>query len=339
MFEPSIQSIPEHDRAPHDRALVLAGESDVGDVAVGGRLGDPAQRGFQLVEAVVILLCRQIQHPVLGNQSLDHRPSGAVSPTGSAHHLGEHIEGGLRRPVAVGVETQIRIQYAHQGHIREVQSLGHHLGTDQDGDFFVFEAIQELFMGVHGADRVRIHAQHLSIGKLKFQRLLNFLGSHAQGLHGAAAFGAAVGQPLGVTAVVAHEAGVGAVEGQAVGAAGALGALAAVHADQRPGIAPAVEEEDGLVAPGEVVPHGIQQEFREGGIVAIFQLLAHVHDLDPGELPSTEAAAQLIEPVIAVFRPVHGLNAGGGGAEEHQGIFVGSPPDGDLFRRIPGGLL
>ena len=74
-------------------------------------------------------------------------------------------------------------------------------------------------MGVHGADRVRIHAQHLRIGKFKFQRLLNFLGSHAQGLHGAATFGAPVAQPLGMAAVVAHEPAVGAVEGQAIGAA------------------------------------------------------------------------------------------------------------------------
>ena len=311
----------------------------MGDVAVGRRLGDPAKRRFQLVEAVVILPCRQIQNTVLRDQGLDHRATGSCAPSGTAHHLGQHIEGRLRRPVAVGVETQIRIQNANQCHIGQIQALCHHLGADEDGDFFIFKAVQELFMGVHGTDRVRVHADDLRIRELEFQGLLDLLGANAQGLQWAAAVGAPLDHPLGMAAVVAHEPGIGRVEGQPVGAPGTLRAFPAVHADQGPGIAPAVEEQDGLVPPLEIVPHGVQQEIRKGRIVAVFQLLAHVHDLDSGELSSAEAAAELVESVVAFFRPVHGLDTGGGGAQEHQGVFLVAAPDGHLFGGVSGGLL
>ena len=129
------------------------------------------------------------------------------------------------------------------------------------------------------------------------------------------------------------------MKGQPVGAPGALGTFAAVDAHQRPGIAPAVEEEDGLVPMLQVIPDGIQQKPRKRRIIALFQFLFHVHDLHPGQASPAETGTELIEPVVAAFGPVHGLHTGGRGAQEHQGVFMASPPDGHLLGRIPGALL
>ena len=60
---------------------------------------------FQGIKAIVILCCRKGDHLVLRNSRLNHGSARGVSPARPAHHLGQHIEGGLRGTEAVGIET------------------------------------------------------------------------------------------------------------------------------------------------------------------------------------------------------------------------------------------
>ena len=105
---------------------------------------------------------------MLGDHGLHHRPARPLTSARPSHHLGEQVEGGLSRPVAAGVQGKVRIQHPNQGDFRQIQALGHHLGTQEHGYIFLLEMLQNFFMGVHGAHRIGIHPVH---GDLREQRL------------------------------------------------------------------------------------------------------------------------------------------------------------------------
>lgn len=100
---------------------------------------------------------------------------------GSAHHLGEHIEGGLPRQIPAGVQAQIGVQHAHQRNVGEIQSLGNHLGAKEHGNVFLLEVFQNFFVCIHGAYRVSVHPVGLHVGEKELQLLLHPLGTGANG--------------------------------------------------------------------------------------------------------------------------------------------------------------
>ena len=177
---------------------------------------------------------------MVGNQGLDHGPSGEFAPACPAHHLGQHIESRLPRPVSAGIETQICIQNTNQRHIRKIQTLGNHLGANQNGNLFLLEMLQNFFMGIHRIDGIRIHPVDFHIREQFFQFLLHLLGAGTGGFQRSAATGATTGGGLRMTTVVTHQPVIGAVVSQPHVASGTVGGFSTFHTNQRPGISPTV---------------------------------------------------------------------------------------------------
>ena len=181
-------------------------------------------------------------------EGLDHRPTGAIAPSCPTHHLGKHIEGGLPCPEAPGIEAQVSVQHANQCHIRQIQSLGNHLGSQKHGNVFLLKMLQNFLMGIHRTDRIRVHPAGFHIRKQGSQFLLHLLGAGTDGFQGPAAGGTPGRRGHGKAAVVAHQAAVGTVIGQVNAASGTLRRLAAVDAHQSPAVAPAVQQQNGLLS-------------------------------------------------------------------------------------------
>ena len=133
------QAVPEFCCPPKRRRFLPSRHHHDGEIAEGRRVLHPAQLDFQIVKSVVILLRRVPDDLMVGHHRLNNGLSGAVPPAGSAHHLSEHIEGGLPRQIPAGVQAQIGVQHAHQRDVGEVQSLGHHLSPQQNGDAAALE--------------------------------------------------------------------------------------------------------------------------------------------------------------------------------------------------------
>ena len=88
-------------------------------------------------------------------------------------------------------------------------------------------------------------------------------------------------------------------------------------------VAPAVLEDDGLLAAFERLAHSGQQEGREGAVhhLASLQVLG-IYDLNLGQFYSLIALLQFHQPVLARPGIVIGLHAGCGGAQEHLGLIA-----------------
>ena len=149
--------------------------------------------------------------------------------------------------------------------------------------------LQNFFMGVHGADGIRVHPVDDHLREQSFQLLLHLLCAGAHGLHRAAALGTALGGGLGKAAVVAHQPSVGAVVGQGHGAAGALRGFPTVHAQKETTVAPTVQQQHRLIPPVPVVVDGLTKGVAEGKVVSQLHFLPHIHDLDLRKGPSVVA--------------------------------------------------
>ena len=242
-----------------------------------------AQLDLPLIEAVVVLEGGAADHVVIGGEGLDDRSPLLLPPARPAHHLGEEGEGPLPRPEVVHIEGQVGGHHPHQGDVLKVQPLGHHLGAHQDGDPLFSEPLQQLLVGVGGGYGVRVHPQHLRPGEQVPQLLLHPLGAGADEVEQPPAGGARRGQGLRKAAVVAHEPVVGRVVGQLDGAPGALGHLPALPAGHHPAGPPAVEEQNSLLLPLEVVLQLRAQDGAHRPGVALAQLLLQIDDKHLGQ--------------------------------------------------------
>ena len=256
------------------RPLLSAGDSEGEEIGKGRVAPEAAQPQLRTVKGVVVLVGGVDDDVVVRGVGLDHRPAPLVPPARPAHHLGEKAEGPLGGPVAVHVQGQIRCQHPHQGDIFKIQPLGYHLGAKEDGDLLLFKGPQQLLVSAGGG--VRVHPQYLHPGKQPAELLLHLLGAGAHMLHDAAALVAGLLRPLGMAAVVAHEAAVGAVVGHGDAAAGTLRHRAALPAHQHPAAAPAVEKENALLPPPDILLQLPAEDRADGAAVPGPDLLPEI---------------------------------------------------------------
>ena len=194
-------------------------------------------------------------------------------------------------------------------------------------------------MAAGGGDGIRVHAQNCRIREQGLQLLLDLLRAAADGLHRAAAFGAARVRGLGVAAVVAHQAAARGVIGQVDAAARALRHVAAVHADEEAAVAAAVEEEDGLLAVQDGVADALFELAAEIQIVPGAQLLLHIDEARSRKGAAIIAGFQRVEGIDAGLREIHGLDRRRGGAEQDERARLGPAVKGDLPRVIARGVF
>ena len=128
-------------------------------------------------------------------------------------------------------------------------ALGHHLRAQQHLHQSVAKSLERLRVAAGLAHGVAIHAADHRPGEMALEFLVHLLGAQALVAHGGLAAGGAfiVGR-LVEAAMVAHEDVAFAVEGERQVAEFTGGGVAAGRANDKRGVTPAVEEQDGLSA-------------------------------------------------------------------------------------------
>ena len=206
----------------------------------------------------------------------------------------------------VDVQRQIRRQHAHQRHIFKVQPLGHHLGADEDGHFFLFKFAQHLLVPV--ADGVGVHAQDFCPGKQLPQFLFDALGAGADMLHRPAAIRTRLRRRLRIAAVVAHHPSVRGVVRQKHTAPRTLRHMAALRAQQLAAAAAAVEKKDALLARGEIALQLLAQGAADGRRVPRAQLLAQICHHHAWQTVRVKAPVKTQQLIFTVAREVRRLD-------------------------------
>ena len=191
-------------------------------------------------------------------------------------------------------------------------------------------------MGILCGSGILIHAQHPRIREQLCQLFLGFLGAEAPVLQLAAAGGADGGRFHLAAAVVAQYLVRRFVVHHRHAALCALEHLAAVLALGHGLVAPAVQQQNGLLACIQIAADGIFQ--RKTGLprVACRQLCAHIHDLHRGQRVAAVALGQPHQLGAAMLGRVKALGAGGGACQQQQCTAFRRALPGHLVGRIAG---
>ena len=187
-------------------------------------------------------------------------------------------------------------------------------------------------MGLGGRDGVGVHPHDLHLGVTGLELLLELLGPHADHPEPPIALGAQVGQGLGMAAVVTHEPPVGAVVGQVDRAPGTGRDLPAVAAGHHPAVAPAVEKEDALLSPPEVLFQFLQEELGQTGVIPLPKLRLHVHDVDRGHGLGIVALLQGKQVILAGLGGVSAVHTRSCRSQQEKAPMLGTAE----FCHLPG---
>ena len=199
------------------------------------------------------------------------------------------------------------------------------------------ELRQQLFVGVFGGGGVLVHPQHSCLREELGQLLLGLLGAEAPVEQLAAAGGAGLGRRVELgAAVVAEQLMARLVVDHGDAALGAFQHLAAVVALGHGLVAPAVEQQDGLLPRVEVAPDGVLHGKADLPRVARGQLCPHIHDLDAGQRVAAVALGEPDELGAAIPGGVKALGAGGSAGQKEQGAVLRRPLPGHLVGGVPG---
>src|SRR5207237_1322941 len=110
----------------------------------------------------------------------DRWPAPPLGPApGPARHLRHQLERPLPGPEIGQVQPGVRVHHADDRHVRKVQSLGDHLGAEQDVELAVGHALEYPMMRPLGAGGVQVHARDASSRKAKGYEMLQLLGAKA----------------------------------------------------------------------------------------------------------------------------------------------------------------
>ncbi len=96
---------------------------------------------------------RELHGGTVRRVGLDEDLALRFAAAGAAGDLGEQLEGALGGAEVGQVEREVGIEHADQGDVGEVESLGDHLGADEDVELLAAEVAQgvaELVLALHG---------------------------------------------------------------------------------------------------------------------------------------------------------------------------------------------
>ena len=139
--------------------------------------------------------------------------------------------------------------------------------------------------------------------------------------------------------MVAHQPSVGGVIGQRRAAPGTLRHMAALPAKQHPAAAPAVQKEDALLSPFQVL-FQLPPEVRpnEAGIPGL-DLLAEIGDKNLRETLLIIPAAKQLFVILPRLRRPGRLNGRRSGAQKQQSLIPGADIFGNVPCMIPGRIF
>ena len=145
--------------------LVLMLQEDIDKMVERRIMESPSFLQQVLVEACIIVMNHLRDDRQRGRLGLQyHLASLALSPGPSAH-LSHHHKGMLVGSEVGIIEHGIGIQYAHHTHLVEIQSLGDHLGANEQIGLTRREIIYQPLVSIAGTGGVQIHTGDTSLGK------------------------------------------------------------------------------------------------------------------------------------------------------------------------------
>ena len=269
-----------------------------------------------------------MDHVVLGRVGLDHGSSRLTAPSGPPDHLCQQIEGALRRPVVIHIQRRVRAEDAHQRHIFKIQSLGHHLRSQQDRHPLLLKLPQDGLVS-HGYG-VRVHPQQRRAREDPMQLLLHPLGANADVLELSAAFGTDLRRFFGIAAVVAHQPSIGGMIGHGHAAPGTLGNIAALSALQVSAAAPAVQKQNTLLPGRQIFLQFLIERPADDAVPPLPQLLPQIRYDDLRQRLPVVALPQQRLLIVALFRPVRRLHRRGSGTQQQPRALLQTAVLGDV---------
>ena len=99
-------------------------------------------RQFLFSESQVVVV-RSTHDGVLGwRRGLNQHSTASVATSRSTSNLGNQLKSPLGRSQVGLMQKRIGVDDAHQSNVRKIESLGNHLGAQQDLDFSMPEFFQ-----------------------------------------------------------------------------------------------------------------------------------------------------------------------------------------------------
>ena len=139
--------------------------------------------------------------------------------------------------------------------------------------------------------------------------------------------------------MVAHQPVVGRVIGQLDGAPGAFRHLSALSAGHHPACPPAIEEQNGLLPPLQIDLQLPAQHAADGGVIALTQLLLHIHHQDLGQRPLIVAPAHGKQMQLSLPGQIHGLHRRSRRPQHQQGPMLHTAVLGHISGVVAGGVF
>lgn len=313
-------------------AVGVAGE-ELDEAGVGGIVEHAAEAQLFGGEGLVVVVQGGLDGVVLGVVGLEDNSAGAVAAAGAAGELDEEVVGALDGAEVGEAEIGVGGEHAGEGDVGEMVAFGDHLGADEDLGAAGAESLQHRRGAAGAAHGVAVEDVHRDPREHLAELLLQPLGAGADGVQGVAlAAGADAGSRHGGTAVMADQLVLFAVVGAGEAAVVAAEIFAAGAAQQHRGIASAVAQQDHLGA----LPHRrLDLLAQVDGEDHLPRLAGHVFLLQVdenrirqgavagagGEGEAAEALALGVEA---------GFEAGGGGDQQHGGVGVAGPHQGEV---------
>ena len=124
----------------------------------------PAVLNLLSIKRRKILPCRQCNDIIFRREGLDDCFSGMISSPGTPYHLSQQRKGSLTAAKVIAIQGLIRQQHRRQCDIFKIQSLCHHLRSQDDVVFPSFKSCQFFFVISTVHCRIGIQPQNTCIG-------------------------------------------------------------------------------------------------------------------------------------------------------------------------------
>ena len=273
---------------------------------------------------------------MLGTEGLHDHPAGRVAAAGAAGHLHEELEGPLGGTEVGDVEREVGEEHGNERHAGHVVALAHHLGADEDVGVARPPAPEDAPLRTRPLGRIAVEPLHGGERVDGAQRGLDLLGADAErGQRRPPARGARRRRATPMMAVMAHQRARRPVPGEGHAAVRAGRRDAARRALEVGREAAAVQEDERLLAAGEVRGQRraelVGQKPRRSP--------AQPHHLDRRERVSRRPVGQLEEHVTAVPGGQVALGRRGCRGEHDDGTGQARPHDPDVAGVVPESLL
>ena len=138
-----------------------------------------AESEFRRGKAIGVVRRREGQRMMPGRTRLHDDAAAARTPTRATRHLRQQLESALGRAEVRQVQGGVGVHHAHQGHPREIQPLGDHLGAEQDVHVPAVDGREDALVRTLAAGGIEVHARHARRGITLGHQPLELLGAHA----------------------------------------------------------------------------------------------------------------------------------------------------------------